>query len=99
VAGGMARLVKNGFAGRELLRRFTEQGLKDIELSIHPLVWRDWHDFQSTSLAMANLPEQLIGSGAVSGEEWQRYIQSLETIHSQGCFLATGHMVLVRVTK
>ena len=32
--------------------------MKDIELSIHPLVWRDWQDFQSTSLAMANLAEQ-----------------------------------------
>ena len=99
VAGGMARLVKNGFAGRELLRRFTEQGLKDIELSIHPLVWRDWQDFQSTSLAMANLPEQLIAAGVVKAEEWQRYIQSLETIQSQGSFLATGHMVLAFGTK
>ena len=65
MVGGMARLVKNGFAGRELLGRFTEQGMKDIELSIHPLVWRDWQDFQSTSLAMANLAEQLIAVGAV----------------------------------
>ena len=99
VAGGMARLVKNGFAGRELLRRFTEQGLKDIELSIHPLVWRDWQDFQSTSLAMANLAEQLMASGAVSGEEWQRHIHSLETAQAQGCFFATGHMVLAFGTK
>jgi ubiquinone/menaquinone biosynthesis C-methylase UbiE len=95
VAGGIARLVKNGFAGRELLRRFTEQGLKDIELSIHPLVWRDWQDFQSTSLAMANLPMQLIAAGVVSTEEWQRYIHSLETIQAQGCFLAIGQIILL----
>jgi ubiquinone/menaquinone biosynthesis C-methylase UbiE len=95
VAGGIARMVKNGFAGRELLRRFTEQGLKDIKLSIHPLVWRDWQDFQSTSLAMANLPVELIAAGVVSAEEWQRHIHSLETAQAQGCFFATGHMVLV----
>ena len=32
-------------------------------------------------------------AGVVKAEEWQRYIQSLETIQSQGSFLATGHMV------
>ena len=99
VTGGIAKLIRNGFAGRQLFRLLTEQGLVDLDLSVHPIVWTDWPTFRQTSFAIANLDEHLAAAGLVTAEQWQQFLTSLEAANARGCFFATGNLVLVVGTK
>jgi hypothetical protein len=92
-------LMPSGYAGRELFRLFREQCLGDLTVELSPIVWTDYTTFRRTSLSVRDVDQRLVDSGAVSWEEWYRFLECLEEADRQGYFFATANMVLVAGTR
>ena len=99
VVRALADLVRNGYAGRELLRLFRSLALTDLVVEVHPIVWLDYETFWNTSFSLPNLKERLLGSGVVTGDEFRRFRASLEEAQESRSFFASGNMVLVTGTR
>ena len=99
VIRGIAGLVRNGYAGRQLFRLFKEQHLADVQVEAYPIIWTDWNTFRATSFSIANLDKKLIESGVVTEEELQQFMASLENAHRRGVFFANGNIMLVTGNK
>jgi len=91
--------VRNAYAGRELLRLFRSQALTDVVVEVHPILWLDYATFWATSFSLPNLEEQLLASGVVSPEEFNRFRASLAAAQENGTFFASGNIVLVTAVK
>ena len=99
ICNALAGLLSNGFAGREILRLLLEQPITRVTVEVHPIIWRDYATFLRTSLSLPEVDRRLVTSGAVSWDEWSRFLKSLEEAHHRGCFFASGNMVLVTGTR
>lgn len=95
----IANLLYNGYAGRQLFRLFHGQQLANIIVEVHPIVWTDYKAFRATSFSLIDLEQRLVEAGAVSEEELQRFLASLEEAHQRGAFFASGNLVLAAGTK
>lgn len=99
VVSGIAGLIRNGYAGRQLFRLFKEQHLDNIQVEVYPIVWTDWNVFRATSFSITNLDKKLIESGVVTEEELQRFMTSLDNAHRRGVFFTSGNIMLVTGNK
>lgn len=95
IVAALPTLLRNGYAGRELVRCFRACALEVVEVEIFPVLWLDYPKFWRTSFSLPDLETRLVDSGVVSRDELDKFRESLASAQNENAFFAHGDMVLV----
>jgi hypothetical protein len=87
--------LANGWAGRQLPRRYKDAGLNDVTWSPHAFV----ADFAMFQLVFQFHVTQLCASGEIDGEEAERWWSDLREAEQSGRFLSAITAFVVAGTK
>ncbi len=90
------RMRPNGYAGRQLRRLFTRQGLVDLALEVYPT-----HYFQSTHTPSGGdwVVREAVAAGIITQAEQERWRASVEEADAKNEFFAMVCMVIVAGRK
>lgn len=91
----VGRHFASGFVGRTLVRLCHDSGLATDEVSVEPLVWRDFALFCRTSFPAAGATEALMAAGALTADDWAQFAALGREADRRGTFFATAAMTIV----
>lgn len=99
VVRSLAGVFLDGYAGRKLFGRMKEHRLEKIAIDVWTVIWKDFHEFRTTSLAVEDIERKIVHQGLVSASELNLFWESLEQAHQRGAFFASGSVVIVVGSK
>jgi len=99
IVQGIAELLNNGYAGRRLARLFIGNGLVDLAVEAHPIIWRDYKSFCATCLSMSNIDNSLVKANVATKADIKEFRKNLQFNDKQDVFFATGTIIMVSGKK
>ncbi|MCA9654241.1 MAG: methyltransferase domain-containing protein [Myxococcales bacterium] len=91
-------IFHNGFSGRRLLGQLHRRGLQELAVELHPLRSTDYPMLRRLDF-FERLEQAALATGAISGEQLQRWHHDLERAHEERRFFATVTVVMVAGRK
>jgi ubiquinone/menaquinone biosynthesis C-methylase UbiE len=89
----------SGYAGRQLRRMLSDQGLTDVHVEMWPVVWTDYGAFRATSLSLLGVGQRAVKAGVLSSAALAHFHQTLADADARGAFFATSSIVVARGRK
>lgn len=86
--------VWNGYAGRQLYRRFKQHDMRDIYIEIMPVTITDYGLWRYIDLSDTT-EREAVAAGVLTQEELQRYRENLEQVAAADSFFAQFNLVMV----
>jgi ubiquinone/menaquinone biosynthesis C-methylase UbiE len=92
-----AKSVRSGYVARKLYRMFTDEGLADISVTVHPVPLTTYAIARGAALDL--IEPGALASGIVTEEELHAWHAELEQADARNAFFACFNMLLVSGRK
>jgi ubiquinone/menaquinone biosynthesis C-methylase UbiE len=93
------KVIKNGCAGRQLRRLLSENGVTDVTIEVHPIVWQSYNDFRETSLSISDINKKLVASGYVTETDLHLVKMAMDEREGGPTFFANANVLVASGVK